>query len=219
MRRRPAQEGALADLEAELSSLRDGLAAAESEAARAPALEASLATSKDQYLRLQADFENFRRRTVPGGRMEAEVRGSGRRLRQLPLRARPATAAARLPPNPADETRTAPPPAAPPPNPTQAKEKDDLSARAKGDVVTGLLPLVDNFELARTQVGGGRWRGGGWLHGQVGGGPVEGGCCTRARPVGRAAPGAVEPRKRALAPAPTRRPRTRARAGQGGDGG
>jgi hypothetical protein len=34
----------------------------------------------------------------------------------------------------------------------QAAEKDELSARAKGDVVAGLLPLVDNFELARTQV-------------------------------------------------------------------
>jgi hypothetical protein len=34
----------------------------------------------------------------------------------------------------------------------QAVEKDELSTRAKGDVVLGLLPLVDNFELARTQV-------------------------------------------------------------------
>lgn len=34
----------------------------------------------------------------------------------------------------------------------QATEKDELSSRAKGDVVLGLLPLVDNFELARTQV-------------------------------------------------------------------
>jgi hypothetical protein len=34
----------------------------------------------------------------------------------------------------------------------QANEKEELSARAKGDVVAGLLPLVDNFELARTQV-------------------------------------------------------------------
>lgn len=34
----------------------------------------------------------------------------------------------------------------------QAAEKDELSSRAKGDVVASLLPLVDNFELARTQV-------------------------------------------------------------------
>lgn len=34
----------------------------------------------------------------------------------------------------------------------QAVEKDELSSRAKGDVVASLLPLVDNFELARTQV-------------------------------------------------------------------
>lgn len=41
----------------------------------------------------------------------------------------------------------------------QAKEKDELAARAKGDMVLGLLPLVDNFELARTQVGGAARRG------------------------------------------------------------
>lgn len=34
----------------------------------------------------------------------------------------------------------------------QADEKAELSSRAKGDVVASLLPLVDNFELARTQV-------------------------------------------------------------------
>jgi molecular chaperone GrpE len=34
----------------------------------------------------------------------------------------------------------------------QAVEKDELASRAKGDVVLNLLPLVDNFELARTQV-------------------------------------------------------------------
>lgn len=34
----------------------------------------------------------------------------------------------------------------------QAGEKEELSSRAKGDVVATLLPLVDNFELARTQV-------------------------------------------------------------------
>lgn len=89
-------EEALADLEAEMTSLRDAVAAAEAEGARAATLETSLTTSKDQYIRLQADFENFRRRT--------------------------------------------------------AKEKEDLGSRAKGDVVVGLLPLVDNFELARTQV-------------------------------------------------------------------
>ncbi|KIZ07929.1 molecular chaperone GrpE [Monoraphidium neglectum] len=89
-------EEALAELEAELSALRESAAAAEAEGARAVALEGSLSAAKDQYLRLQADFDNFRRRT--------------------------------------------------------AKEKDELGSRAKGDVVVGLLPLVDNFELARTQV-------------------------------------------------------------------
>jgi hypothetical protein len=48
---------------------------------------------------------------------------------------------------------------APAPGP-QNKEKEELSARAKGDVVLGLLPLVDAFELARTQVREG-WGGGG----------------------------------------------------------
>jgi len=47
-----------------MTSLRDAVAAAEAEGARAATLETSLTTSKDQYIRLQADFENFRRRTV-----------------------------------------------------------------------------------------------------------------------------------------------------------
>jgi hypothetical protein len=62
------QEEALAELEAELSALRESAAAAEAEGARAVALEGSLSAAKDQYLRLQADFDNFRRRTVRGVR-------------------------------------------------------------------------------------------------------------------------------------------------------
>lgn len=58
--------------------------------------EASLATLKDQYLRLNADFDNFRRRTKD--------------------------------------------------------EKEVLKDNIRGDIVTSLLPVVDNFELARTQV-------------------------------------------------------------------
>ena len=58
--------------------------------------EATLATLKDQYLRLNADFDNFRRRTKD--------------------------------------------------------EKDVLKDNIRGDIVTSLLPVVDNFELARTQV-------------------------------------------------------------------
>jgi hypothetical protein len=87
--RAPPQEAALADLEAELTGLRDGLAAAEAEAGKLPALEASLGTSKDQYLRLQADFENFRRRTVrevraggPGQGLFRFERGSRWRVRR-----------------------------------------------------------------------------------------------------------------------------------------
>lgn len=40
---------------------------------RAKSLEASLASAKDQYLRLNADFDNFRRRTVGCG-----TRGEGK---------------------------------------------------------------------------------------------------------------------------------------------
>lgn len=53
-------------------------------------------TSKSQYARLAADFENFRRRT--------------------------------------------------------AKEKENLELQAKKNVITELLPVVDNFERARTQL-------------------------------------------------------------------
>jgi len=34
----------------------------------------------------------------------------------------------------------------------QASEKEAIASNVKGDVVAELLPLVDNFELARTQV-------------------------------------------------------------------
>ena len=36
--------------------------------------------------------------------------------------------------------------------PLQRDEKDQLADSVRGDVVTSLLPVVDNFELARTQV-------------------------------------------------------------------
>jgi molecular chaperone GrpE (heat shock protein) len=49
------------DLEGEMSQLQEATAAAES---RADALELAAATAKDQLVRLTADFENFRRRTV-----------------------------------------------------------------------------------------------------------------------------------------------------------
>jgi molecular chaperone GrpE len=51
----------VADLESDLAELREQIAIADTKASTA---ESSLATSKDQYLRLNADFENFRRRTV-----------------------------------------------------------------------------------------------------------------------------------------------------------
>lgn len=89
-------EELLAELEGEVYDLRDQLGAAAGAATRAEVLEGTVATTKDQLLRLTADFDNFRKRT--------------------------------------------------------ATEKDELSSRAKGDVVASLLPLVDNFELARTQV-------------------------------------------------------------------
>ena len=49
------------ELEAELLQLRES---SEKEVAEATALHASTLASKDQMLRLTADFENYRRRTV-----------------------------------------------------------------------------------------------------------------------------------------------------------
>jgi len=89
-------EECLAELEGQTFDLRDKLAAAEEAASKASALETVVGTTKDQYVRLQADFENFRKRT--------------------------------------------------------AAEKDELAKRAQGDVVTSMLPVLDNFELARTQI-------------------------------------------------------------------
>lgn len=90
---RAALESAVADVEAEVQALRTAAQAAEQ---RAAALESTAAVSKDQLLRLTADFENFRRRTKT--------------------------------------------------------EKEQLTESVRGDLVTSLLPVVDNFELARTQV-------------------------------------------------------------------
>lgn len=83
----------LAELEAEMARLQQAASEAES---RATSLEASVASTKDQFIRLTADFDNFRRRT--------------------------------------------------------REENAQLSDQVRGDVVKELLPLVDNFELARTQV-------------------------------------------------------------------
>ena len=58
------------DLEAEMSRLQEASAEAES---RAAALEVAAATAKDQLVRLTADFENFRRRTVSGGRAQGSI--------------------------------------------------------------------------------------------------------------------------------------------------
>jgi molecular chaperone GrpE len=85
---------ALAAAEAGLAALRARADAADA-AAAAAAAEAT-ASAREQYLRLSADFENFRRRT--------------------------------------------------------AEEKAEANSRARGDVIMSLLPLVDNFELARAQV-------------------------------------------------------------------
>jgi hypothetical protein len=60
----PAQGELLAELEGEMFDLRDQLAQAAGAAAKAESLEGSLNSTKDQLLRLTADFENFRKRTV-----------------------------------------------------------------------------------------------------------------------------------------------------------
>ncbi|KAG2434678.1 hypothetical protein HXX76_007571 [Chlamydomonas incerta] len=84
---------ALAELESEMGRLH---AAASEASDRAKSLEASVASAKDQYLRLNADFDNFRRRT--------------------------------------------------------REESAALTDSVRGDVIKEMLPIVDNFELARTQV-------------------------------------------------------------------
>lgn len=84
----------LAAAEAGLAALRARADAAD--AAAQQAAQEATATAREQYLRLTADFENFRRRT--------------------------------------------------------AEEKADANSRARGEVINSLLPLVDNFELARAQV-------------------------------------------------------------------
>lgn len=58
-----SQEAALADLDAQMAKMQESVAAAES---RAAMLENTVATAKDQLLRLNADFDNFRRRSVSG---------------------------------------------------------------------------------------------------------------------------------------------------------
>lgn len=86
-------ESAVDELEQELQALRESSAAAEAEASQ---LQASVATSKDQLLRLTADFDNYRRRTAAQTALTAE--------------------------------------------------------NSKGDVMKQLLPIIDGFEQARTQV-------------------------------------------------------------------
>ncbi|KAL4854901.1 hypothetical protein ACK3TF_004377 [Chlorella vulgaris] len=81
------------ELEAELAALQTRAADAEAEAGK---LEEALQDTKDKFVRLQADFENFRKRT--------------------------------------------------------AAEKESLRASVRGDTVAALLPLVDNFELAKKQL-------------------------------------------------------------------
>lgn len=85
--------GCMEDLEDEMEDLR---AAASGADTRSKTLEASIATAKDQYLRLNADFDNFRRRSK--------------------------------------------------------EENAAIADSVKTDVVKDLLPLIDNFELARTNV-------------------------------------------------------------------
>eukprot|EP00955_Chlamydomonas_euryale_P110370 365996-Chlamydomonas_euryale.AAC.1 len=67
-----AQEDAVAELEEEMERVMQAVAEAE---ARAAATEAAAATAKDQLVRLTADFENFRRRSVrmPPGTAHADT--------------------------------------------------------------------------------------------------------------------------------------------------
>jgi molecular chaperone GrpE len=78
------------ELEAELAQLREAAAGAASSSA---ALEETLKTVKDQFVRMTADFDNFRKRT--------------------------------------------------------AAEREALKTSVRGDTVLALIPLIDNFELAK----------------------------------------------------------------------
>ena len=81
------------ELKTELELLQQRAASAESSAV---AFEDTLKATKEQFVRLSADFDNFRKRT--------------------------------------------------------AAERDALKASVKGDTLLALLPLVDNFELAKSQL-------------------------------------------------------------------
>jgi molecular chaperone GrpE len=83
----------VSELQAELAVLQQRAASAE---ASASAFEETLKATKDKFVRLSADFENFRKRT--------------------------------------------------------ATERDSLRDSVKGDTMTALLPLIDNFELAKSQL-------------------------------------------------------------------
>lgn len=88
-----SMKAALAELEADVEELKTTAADAEE---RANAAEKDVSSMKDRYLRLNADFENYRKRT--------------------------------------------------------ALEKESISSNAQGAVVDMLLPIVDNFELAKKQI-------------------------------------------------------------------
>lgn len=81
------------ELKAELEALQQAASSAEASAA---ALEEVLKSTKDQFVRLSADFDNFRKRT--------------------------------------------------------STEREQLKSSVKGDTMVALLPLIDNFELAKTQL-------------------------------------------------------------------
>ena len=87
------QETYVEELKAELAQLEARAAAAE---AMASAIEENGKSIKDQFVRLTADFENFRKRS--------------------------------------------------------ANERDTLKVSVKGDTMSAMLPLIDNFELAKSQL-------------------------------------------------------------------
>lgn len=81
------------ELKAELEQLKERAA---SSALTAVALEENMKSVKEQYVRLSADFDNFRKRS--------------------------------------------------------ATERDTLKSSIKGDTVSAMLPLIDNFELAKSNL-------------------------------------------------------------------
>lgn len=129
------QDSFLGDLVNEISMQ---TAATEATYAAAQATAAQLLqVSKDQYIRLNADFDNFRRRTVC---CQAALFKHG--IYSLPLPMRQADSAGHIVHHYCSDQCPC----------MQAGEKLALKNTTKGDVIVKLVPLIDNFEAAKNSI-------------------------------------------------------------------